>query len=153
MADDDDRVIATGTLERGFAWALEVGGTDEEYWTGLRLTGPDGRDEAGGMAGPKLWGDDLLNTYTARNDDGPLTVVVRADPTVYRVLLVDLDGAENELTACGDGVVDGLRFYIGFARPSTPGGPLGLREVRGLNASGAVVETYDLSFWDHMDRH
>lgn len=150
MADDDDRVIATGTFEPGFAWSLEVGGTDDEYWTGLRLTGPGDRDESGGMAGPKLWGDDLLNTYTARQDGGPLTVVVRADPTVRRVVLVALAGTESDLTACG-GVVDGLRFYFGFAWPPAPGGRLGLHELRGLDASGRVVETYDLTFWDRMD--
>lgn len=102
------------------------------------------------MAGPQLWGDDLLNTYTAREDDGPLTVVVRAEPTVRRVLLVALDDTEGDLTACGGGVVDGLRFYVGFSLPLAPGGPLGLRELRGLDASGRAVETYDLSFWDRM---
>jgi hypothetical protein len=73
----DTRLIGTGTI-RNFQWTLEAGDDDEAYGTGLDVTGPDGYRCSGGMGGPKLWGDDLINTYSSRNEEGPMGIAVRA---------------------------------------------------------------------------
>lgn len=80
----------------------------------MDVTGPVDCRCSGGMGGPKLWGDDLINTYSARNDEGPVGIAVRASPRVTLVVRA-VDGGETDLFACGQGVIDGLRFYVGFA--------------------------------------
>ncbi len=149
--DPGETVIASGSFEGGIAWIIDAGGDDEQYWTGLRLAYTHG----GGMAGPKLWGDELINVYTGRDDDGPLGIAVRAEPRVVGVELVDLGGAARPLVACGGGVIDGLRFYVGLAWAAPPeaeqAGTFGLRELRARDQAGGVVATYDLTFWDRKD--
>jgi hypothetical protein len=145
----DVRLIGRGTV-RDFQWTLEAGGDDEAYWTGLKVTGPDDYRCSGGMAGPKLWGDDLVNTYSARNDGGPVGIAVRASPKVTRVVVRTGGGGEADLLSCGSGVIDDLRFYVGFAWPDPLSSTLGLDELRALDEGGSPVANYDLSFWDRM---
>ena len=105
------------------------------------------------MGGPKLYGTDVLNTYTGRSDDGPLGIVVRADPAVRRVMVVTADGAETDLDACGGDIVDGLRFYVGVAWPRPPARRgFGLRKLCALDADATPIGTYTLDFWDRTDR-
>jgi len=105
----DTRLIGTGTI-RNFQWTLEAGDDDEAYGTGLDVTGPDGYRCSGGMGGPKLWGDDLINTYSSRNEEGPVGIAVRASPSVTRMVVRVVDGGETDLFACGPGVIVTLVF-------------------------------------------
>jgi hypothetical protein len=82
----ETRVIGSGALQ-DINWTLEAGGDDDGYWTGLEVTGPNDYRCGGGMAGPKLYGEDLINTYTGRCDDGPLGIVVRSRPEVARIVI------------------------------------------------------------------
>jgi hypothetical protein len=92
------------------------------------------------MGGPKLWGEDRLNVYTGINPDrGPLNVAVRCDPSIVRLVLMMEFGADVELTQCGDGITDGLRFGVAFVAPDAQ-----LREIVGFDPDGSVVERYDL---------
>jgi hypothetical protein len=94
--------------------------------------------DTGGRGGPKLWGDSRLNVYRGRNPNrGPLGVVVRSDPSVVRVVLVSSEG-ESELVSCGDGVIDGLRFWVIFVPCSTESIPS--REIVGYDSVGVVVD-------------
>jgi hypothetical protein len=145
----ETRRIGSGAV-RDVRWILEAGGDDDGYWTGLEVIGPADYLCRGGMAGPKLCGEDVLNTYTGRSDDGPLGIVVRADPAVTRAVILAGDGDEFDLLACGSGVVDGLRFYVGFAWPTPPSGKFGLHELRAYDDDGNLLATDDLSFWDRM---
>lgn len=115
----ETRLIGSGTV-RDVQWTLEAGGDDDGYWTGLEVSGPGDYLCSGGMAGPKLWGDDLICTYTGRSGEGPLGIVVRARPAVRNVLIRTGAGDESELLACGQGIVDGLRFYAGLPGRSRP---------------------------------
>lgn len=144
-------MIGSGAV-RAFQWTLEAGGDNESYWTGLRVTGPGDYRCSGGMAGPKLWGDDLINTYSARNDGGPLGIAVRARPDVTRVMLRTRDGDLTDLLPCEPDVIDELRFYVGFVWPDPSSLELRLDELRAFDADGQQVETYDLSFWDRTGR-
>lgn len=85
-----------------------------------------------------------------------LGIVVRTDPEIVRVVLLTNAGADRDLAPCGGGLIDGLRFYIGFTWPQTGADRVtptfGLSEVRGLDADNTVRETYDLSFWDTRRR-
>jgi hypothetical protein len=150
---DESRVIAEGTAEHGLRWILEAGGTDDAYWTGVTTNGVEHLPWPGGIAGPKLYNPTLLNTYTARKAPGPLIIAVRADPTVHRVSLVTASGTESDLIPISQDVIDGLRFFVGFAWPPrrrSGSARLGLRELHGLDADGTLLETEDLSFWDDM---
>jgi hypothetical protein len=93
-----------------------------------------------------------LNVYTGYGDKGPLAIVLRTDPSIVRAVLLTQAGVEEDLAPCGEGPIDNLRFYIGFAWPEpTIHGErtkFGLMEVRGLDADDTVKGSYDLSFWD-----
>ena len=143
----ETRVIGSGTV-RDVHWTLEAGGDDEGYWTGLEVRGSGEYLCSGGMAGPKLWGHDLICCYGGRSDEGPLGIVVRANPTVMNVLVCTVAGEESELLPCGEGIIDGLRFYLGFAWPHKPLGEFGLDRLRALDDDGTEVASEDLSFWD-----
>ena len=143
----DTRPIRSGTV-RDFRWNLEAGGEDEQYWTGLEVSGPDGYRCSGGMGGPKLWGDDLINVYTARSDDGPVGIVVRAVPAVVRIVLRMRSGDESDLGLSGPDIIDGLRFFVGFVWPLPPSGEFGLDRLFGLDGDNREVASYAISFWD-----
>ena len=74
-------------------------------------------------------------------------IAVRASPKVTRIVVRTGDGDETDLLACGQGVIDGLRFYVGFAWPEPLSSTLGLDELRAFDEDGNTVATYDLSFW------
>jgi hypothetical protein len=134
------RAIAGGVTPQGVRWTLTVGGSDESYSTMLRTEDGDGVIDSGGMGGPKLWGEDRLNVYTGINPDrGPRNVAVRCDPSIVRLVLEMELGADVELTQCGDGMIDGLRFGVAFVAPDAQ-----LREIVGLDRDGSVVERRDL---------
>jgi hypothetical protein len=46
---------------RGQRWTVEAGGTPERYYTFMHIELPDGRETGGGMGGPTLWPDRLVN--------------------------------------------------------------------------------------------
>jgi hypothetical protein len=147
-----ERVIAEGVTDRDWHWSLRAGGDDESYSTMLQIEDQSGVLSNAGMAGPKLWNDDLLNVYTGYADNGPLAIVLRTDPSIVRAVLVTQPSIERDLAPCGEGPIDDLRFYVGFAWPETTADrdkpKFGLIEVRGLDADNLVRETYDLTFWD-----
>jgi len=155
-AQHADRLIAEGVRDGDVRWALRAGGDNGNYSTTLSIEDQSGVIAGGGMAGPKLWDEDLLNVYTGSDDDGPLAIVVRTDPSIVRTVLVTQAGEERDLTPCGNEPIDGLRFYIGFAWPAQTiqeeRPRFALSEVRGLDAEGTIRETYDLNFWDTMPR-
>jgi Clp amino terminal domain, pathogenicity island component len=139
------RVVAEGVTPEGVRWTLEAGGSDESYSTMLRTEDAVGIIDSGGMGGPKLWGAQRLNVYSGGNPErGPRGVVVRCDPSIVRLVLVQEPGLEMDLTRCGDGVVDGMRFGLALVDPSVH-----LREVVGSDSDGAVVERFDLRGHDN----
>ncbi len=79
------RVVARGETARGERWFLKAGGSAEDYYSMVETVHQDGRRDEGGMGGPALYPGHLLNVYTGRADQGPLRVVVRADPRVRRL--------------------------------------------------------------------
>ena len=145
----ETRLIGSGSF-RDIQWTLEAGGDEDGYWTGLRVTGPGDYRCSGGMAGPKLWGDDLICSYSGRSDAGPLGIVVRARPQVTRVVLRQIGGEESDLLRCGPDTIDDLHFYVGFAWPHPVSGTFGLDELRAFDEGRNQVAADDLSFWDRM---
>jgi hypothetical protein len=134
------RLIAEGTTGEGVRWTLTAGGRDDSYATMVRTEDADGIIDSGGMGGPKLWGGDRLNFYRGVNSDrGPRSVAVRCDPSIVRLVLVLEPATELELTQCGDGVIDGLRFGITLVARDAQ-----LREIIGFDGDGSVVERHDL---------
>jgi len=55
-------------------------------------------------------------------------------------------GGETDLLSCGPGVIDGWRFYVGFAWPDPLSSTIGLDELRALDDDGNPLATHDLSF-------
>lgn len=78
-------VVAEGEGTQGERWFLRAGGASEDYYSMIETVHRDGRRDEGGMGGPALYPGQLLNTYVGRADQGPLRVVVRADPRVQRL--------------------------------------------------------------------
>ena len=135
-----DRMIAEGVTSDGVRWTLRAGGSDESYSTMLRSEDAAGVIDNGGMGGPKLWAPQRLNVYCGGNPDrGPRGVVVRCDPSIVRLVLVQEAGVETDLTRCGDDVIDGLRFGLALVKPDVH-----LRELIGFDSGGLVVERFDL---------
>jgi hypothetical protein len=79
-------IVAEGETERGEHWYLKAGGSAADYYTMLETLHPDGHRDEGGMGGSPLFASGY-NSYTGRADDGPLRVIVRADPRVRRLRL------------------------------------------------------------------
>ena len=141
---DPDRVIAEGVTGDGVRWTLRAGGSDENYSTMLRTEDAAGVIDNGGMGGPKLWAPQRLNVYSGGNPDrGPRGVVVRCDPSIVRLVLVQEPDVEMDLTRCGDDVIDGLRFGLALIDSDVR-----LREIVGFDSSGLVVERFDLGGHD-----
>lgn len=69
-ARDGERVIAEGVTDGVLRWSLRAGGDDQVYSTMLRMHDESGVISHGGMAGPKLWNNDLLNVYSGHGDRG-----------------------------------------------------------------------------------
>jgi hypothetical protein len=68
MPSPDLAVLAEGDLTTGEHWILKAGGTHEEFYTFLETIHPDGHHDEGGMGGPPLYPDGLMNTYTGGAD-------------------------------------------------------------------------------------
>lgn len=134
-----ERVVGEGVTAEGLRWTLRAGGSDESYSTMLR-TEDDSGSSRRGYGRAEAGGSDRLNAYTGGNPErGPRRVVVRCDPSVVRVVLIDEYGEEIDLIQCGGGVVAGLRFGIALVDPGVR-----LREVVGFDSEDAVVERFDL---------
>jgi hypothetical protein len=119
-------------------WTLTAGGDDERYATMVRTEDSAGVIDSGGMGGPKLWGSDRLNVYSAvRPDRGPRAIVVRCDPSIDHLIVVYEDGTEADMVNCGE--VDGLRFGVLLVAPEVR-----LREVVGTDQNRAVIDRFDL---------
>lgn len=103
--------VAEGDLPTGEHWILRAGGDAEDYYSFLETIHPDGHRDEGGMGGPPLYPGQHLNTYTGGNDRGLRRVIVRADPTVQR-LLMELDtGEHQELEPVGADQQFGVVFF------------------------------------------
>jgi hypothetical protein len=111
MALPELRVVAEGETSRGEHWYLSAGGTADDYYTMLKTVHPDGRWDEGGMGGPPLYAGQLLNAYTGRAGDGPLRLIVRADPRVRRLRVQLADGESRELPLAAADLVVGVTFF------------------------------------------
>ena len=76
-------VVAQGTLPTGERWAVRAGGTDQDYCTFLRTVHPDGRQDEGGMGGPKLPDDAIASIYIGQADGGLLRVLARTISVIH----------------------------------------------------------------------
>src|SRR5262249_1159773 len=76
-------VVARGTLPAGERWEVRAGGTDQDYYTFLRTVHPDGRQDEGGMGGPKRPEGGVVSTYIGQADGGLLRVLARTLSGVY----------------------------------------------------------------------
>ena len=86
----------------------------------------------GGMGGPKLYEGDLVNASYGITDDHPCTEVIRAHPSVDRVVVVTDRGSEiaTQLTMSDE-------FGLRFGAMQLPAGHLPL-ELRAESA-GTIV--------------
>lgn len=80
-------IVAEGEGAGGERWYLKAGGSAADYYTMLETRHPGGRRDEGGMGGVPLYPGSPYNSYAGQADDGPLRVIVRADPRVRRLRL------------------------------------------------------------------
>jgi hypothetical protein len=140
MPSPDLAVLAEGDLATGEHWILKAGGTHDEFYTFLETIHPDGHRDEGGMGGPPLYPDDLMNTYTGGAEGGLRRVVVRADPRVARVRVQLASGEQIELLPLATRPDVGVSFFATLFSQTA-----GLVSVTGLDAGGEVLEPRDLS--------
>jgi hypothetical protein len=96
----------------------------------LKTVHPDGHWDEGGMGGSALYAGQLLNVYTGWADDGPLRLIVRADPRVWRLRVQLARGRSRELRAAADDRAVGVMFFAAL-----------LPQTRAVDA----IQGYDLS--------
>jgi hypothetical protein len=140
MPMPDLAVLAEGDLATGEHWILKAGGTHEEFYTFLETIHPDGHRDEGGMGGPPLYPDDLMNTYTGGAEGGLRRVVVRADPRVARVRVQLASGEQIELLPLATRPDIGMSFFATLFSQTA-----GLVSVTALDAAGEVLKPQDLS--------
>ena len=140
MAMPELAVVAEGALPSGHRWIVTAGGTRDDYYTMLETVHPDGHRDEGGMGGPPLYPDSVMNTYTGGAEGGPRRIVVRADPRVARVRVQLASGERVELPPLATRPDVGVSFFATLL-PQTAG----LVSVTALDAGGEVLEPQDLS--------
>jgi hypothetical protein len=131
----DLAVIATGETSAGERWYLKAGGSADDYYTMLETVHPDGHRDEGGMGGPVLYPDRLLNFYTGRADTGPLRVIARADQRVRQLRFRSQRGEQCEMRpAAADGELGVTLFAILLPWDNE------LASIEALDADGQVLE-------------
>ena len=134
MSLPDLTVVAEGDAPGGERWYVKAGGSAEDYYTLIETVHPDGHKDEGGMGGPALYPGSLLNVYTGRADQGPLRVVVRADPRVERLRFQSELGERCDLPSVADDPVVGVTFFAALLPWAT-----GVVSMEGLDAGGQVL--------------
>jgi hypothetical protein len=107
----DLAVIAQGETVGGEHWYLKAGGSADDYYTMLQTVHPDGHRDEGGMGGPVLYPDDLLNLYTGRANPELLRVIARADPRVRQLRLRSQRGEQCQMRPVADDAELGVTFF------------------------------------------
>jgi hypothetical protein len=124
-------IVARGISPFGRAWCVESGGTNDHYYTTMNIELSDGRTIGGGIGGPPLWPDRLMNCSVHWYDRQVHYLVGRA---VLSVDHLHLDFAH--------GYPDGLDLQ-----------PIGTCEQYGLTLFGEELprstEVVDISAWDN----
>jgi hypothetical protein len=128
------RVVARGETARGERWLLKAGGSAEDYYSMVETVHRDGRRDEGGMGGPALYPGHLLNVYTGRADQGPLRVVVRADPRVRQLRFRSGRGERCEMLVSARDQAVGVNLFA-ILLPWTTG----VTSMQGLDDDGQVL--------------
>jgi hypothetical protein len=129
-------VIAQGEGPGGERWYLRGGGSAADYYTFLETVHPDGHRDEGGMGGPVLYAGQLLNGYTGRADQGPLRVIVRADPRVRRLRCQSPTGDWHDLLPVGADAALGVTYFAALLP-----GIASLDFVQALDGDGRPLES------------
>lgn len=127
-------VVAQGGGPGGERWFLKAGGSPDDYDSMIETVHPDGHRDEGGMGGPALYPGQLLNSYAGRADQGPLRIIVRADPRVQRLRLRSELGDHRYLLVCAHDPDVGLNFFATLL-PWTAD----ITGLDGLDADGQVL--------------
>jgi hypothetical protein len=127
-------VVARGETARGERWFLKAGGTAEDYYSMVETVHRDGHRDEGGMGGPALYPGHLLNVYTGRADQGPLRVVVRADPRVRRIRFQSARGERCEMPVSARDQAVGVNLFATLLPWTT-----GVTSMQGLDDGGQVL--------------
>ena len=127
-------VVAEGQGTRGERWFLRAGGSPEDYSSMIETVHRDGHRDEGGMRGPALYPGQLLNTYTGRADQGPLRVVVRADPRVRRLRSRSERGEQCDILFCAHDPDVGVNLFAVLLPWTT-----GVTAMQGLDANGQML--------------
>lgn len=127
--------VLSGTSAPDLRWTVVAGGTDDDFFTALNVFRGEQQLAGGGMAGPKLYGDSVMNEYRGRTDDLPYVIMARTDPSIDRVVAVTATSVEVVLALSPVVERFGLRFAAAFL-------PVGERPgtIRAERA-GHVIET------------
>lgn len=109
---DELRKVLSGSEPDGIEWAILAGEdpVSDDFWTFIRRSCRGSHPAQSGMGGPKLFPGAVVNVWAGQADGTPPFVLIRADPSVERVVATTLSGATREL-ALSPTIDDfGLRF-------------------------------------------
>jgi hypothetical protein len=113
MAAELSDVIAEGTGPGGVQWLLRAGGTESDFYTMLETRQANGRVDSGGMGGPMLPADSVMNVYYGTSGQGFLRVVARTNMTVHTLRLRTADKDEPiDLTSIGTNDKYPIKFFV-----------------------------------------
>jgi len=129
------QTVASGEDAGGHPWRIQVGGTPDDLITVLEVRLPDGRLEGGGLAGPALPGDRLVNYAWRVSDAGYTQIVGRTSPSVAQVDLHLLGRADPvEVTTVAGPPGSPVRFFAAVMP-----GEAALESLVAVDAAGHAV--------------
>ena len=143
MSVPEVAVIAAGDLPSGERWILRAGGTSAEFGTFLETIHPDGSRDEGGMGGPPLLPDSIMNVYTGGTDTGLRRIVIRADPSVASVRLQLASGEHHDLLPVA-ALADPDLVFFATLLPRT----VALASVTAVDAAGRALEPQNLARYE-----
>ncbi len=95
------------------AWDVHVDGTPTNLYTSLRARSGSVTVLHAGFGGPALYGDELVNEWRGRENDGPYFVLARAHPSVKGLTAVTSRGSAVDLPLSQPHPSWNLRFAAG----------------------------------------
>lgn len=105
-------LVLTGSAG-DIAWDVYVDGTLKNLYTFLRARSGSVTVLHAGFGGPALYGDDLVNEWRGREDDGPYFILARVHPSVTGLTAVTSRRSEVNLPLSQPHPTWNLRFAAG----------------------------------------
>ena len=142
--------VAQGMSARGERWTVKAGGTRQHCYTFMYIELPDGRKTGGGgLGGPPLWPDSLVNCSVHWSGTDVHYVVGRVHPRVERLNLEFASGCPGgiDLAPAGESAEFGVAFFAEVLPAS-----LELVNISAWDREGHCIDQEDTGHYKPLTR-